>query len=643
GGYTPFSFDITDALKEGPQEVVVAVYDPADPRRGAYQPKGKQLGSEGIWYTRTTGIWQTVWLEPVHPAGLEVAWSEARVDPATRRGEVTVHFRTESASPADVELVLSQDGREVAGGLRTAAAGERDGAVSLQMENCRLWSPEEPVLYDLTVRAKQGGKTVDEVKSYCAFRSYGIRNGRLELNGKPYFLRGVLDQGYWPDGILTPPTDRAIRADVEMTKRLGFNFARKHVKVEDPRWYYWCDRLGLAVWQDMPSSHNLSTAQAQENFAREWTGVIQDVRSHPSVLHWIPFNENWGDPKEFQDRIVQLTRRLDPSRPITDASGWTQRSFTDVIDVHDYGNNLIRHAVQNPSKPKVIGEYGGIALPVPGHTWTQGWGYQTVRDPDGLIRRIGAQTTQLFEAANLSGFVYTQLTDVEQELNGLMTYDRIPKTDPKRFAEVFEGRRRFEPRLGGYIQSWRVLGPLPSGTGLRSSQDSPESHAAMEQMLAKPFLADEALPDTSQPARVNGQALPWRAARAATDALDFHQVFGRETNNAVAYAVARFELPRGIEDASLLFGSDDSAKVWLNGKLVHTVVRIRGVNLDEDEIRGLTLKPGPNVLVVKVAQGVGGWGVAARFQKPDGTILKLDGAAVTRSGPAPAGRAAAVR
>lgn len=623
GGYDPFSWDITDALaKGGPQELVVAVYDPADPRKGAYQPKGKQLGSEGIWYTRTTGIWQSVWLEPVAAAALDIASVRTEVNPDTHDGSVDIALRTLDRSSATVEATLSRGGKPIAEGRAEYAGG--DGALKLPVRDCELWSPETPALYDLTLRVKQRGKQVDEVRSYCAFRSYDIRGGRLRLNGKPYFLRGVLDQGYWPDGILTPPTDDAIRADVETTKKLGFNMARKHVKVEDPRWYYWCDRLGLAVWQDMPSSHNLVSPDAKANFRKEWTTLIHTVRNHPSVLHWIPFNENWGDPGPFQDEIVQLTRSLDPTRPVTDASGWTQRSFTDVVDIHDYSNNLKQHGAANMPKPKVIGEYGGIALPIEGHTWTTGWGYQTVRDPVGLVRRIRFQTSQLFEAANLSGFVYTQLTDVEQELNGLLTYDRLPKADAQQLADVFTGRSRYDGATG-YLDHWWVLGPLPTGTDLRTAADSPDNRAVLDKILQRPYLPrePELSPSAGAAAEYDGKRLEWKRVSAAGGSVDFHQVFGRQTQNAVSYAVAVFTAPKELNDVTLLFGSDDGARVWLNGKQVWSINHVRGVGLDDDAVPGLTLKEGRNVLVVKVAQGVGGWGAAARFEGPDGKPLAL--------------------
>jgi hypothetical protein len=221
-----------------------------------------------------------------------------------------------------------------------------------------------------------------------------------------------------------------------MTRAFGLNLARKHVKIEDPRWYYYCDKMGLLVAQDMPSSHNLKSTEAKENFAREWQEAIDTLRNHPSIILWIPFNENWGDPKEFQDRVVDLTRARDGSRPIIDASGWTQRGKTDISDIHDYGNALAKHAERDPARCKWIGEYGGIALPVKDHTWVKGWGYQVVRTPDELVAKYKFLTDQINDAPGISGFVYTQLTDVEQELNGLMTYDRIPKADAKRFAAV---------------------------------------------------------------------------------------------------------------------------------------------------------------------------------------------------------------
>lgn len=615
GGYSPFSFDVTEALSSaGPQELVVSVYDPADPKGAGYQPKGKQLGSSGIWYTRTTGIWQSVWLEPVAAAHI----TRLQVDSDIEKSTLNVHVDVSGSEAATAHVQVSRSGKTVASG--TAELSE-SGTVVVHVESPDLWSPESPALYDLTVSLKRGSNTLDTVQSYSAFRHVEIQNGRLTLNGKPYFYRGVLDQGYWPDGILTAPTDEAIKSDVELVKKLGFNLARKHVKIEDPRWYYWCDHLGVAVWQDMPSSHNLSSQEAKNNFTAEWKSAMETVRGYPCVVQWIPFNENWGDPGEFQDEIVKLTRTIDSTRPITDASGWTQRGLTDVIDAHDYGNNLLAQGVANPVKPKVVGEFGGIALPVRGHTWTTGWGYQTAKDAEGLVRRICYQTTQLYEAANLSGFVYTQLTDVEQELNGLVTYDRQPKADFTHVAADFMGVSR--ATRSPAITNWLVLGPIPTGTAMKSAEDTPANRAIMDQIMAKEYVRFEAQlhPDENSPAAIGRTMLHWKAATASDGNLNFIKIFGdqpeKSLENAVVYAVAYLDSKMDLHNVTLLMGSDDGARVWLNGKLISTVSKLRGVTIDEDVIEGLTLKAGRNVLVVKVGQGTGGWGLTARIETPD--------------------------
>lgn len=620
GGYAPFSFDITDALKSGQsQEIVVSVYDPADPKKAGYQPKGKQLGSESIWYTRTTGIWQTVWVEPVdklHVVGIETD----AVPTESGGGDVTLTPTLSGtlAEDATLEMQISRNGKSQASVPVMLASKLERPAVRFSLANPVLWSPENPALYDVTLTLKQDGKIVDEVKSYTAFRSVGIKDGRLTLNGKPIFYRGVLDQGYWPDGILTPPSDAAIKADVELVKKLGFNMARKHVKVDDPRWYYWCDKLGLLVWQDMPSSHNLSTQEAQDNFVHEWKEAMATTRNYPSVVHWIPFNENWGNPQEFQDSVVTLTRQIDPSRPITDASGWTQRGLTDVIDAHDYSNNLKVQGVRNPVKPKVVGEYGGIALPIQGHTWSSGWGYQSVRDAEGLIKRVRYQTSQLFEAENLSGFVYTQLTDVEQELNGLVTYDRLPKAPFNRIAAVFNGTDRSTGDEINFIKSWLVLGPLPGNTTLNAAVDDAANRAQMETLLNTKFSGETTLDPKEGDTQVlsNGTTATWKRVNISEDALDFHKIFGGETKNAIAYAAAIVDSPKAVRNATLYLGSDDGVLVTVNGAEVWRNPAIRGVGIDSDIVPHIALKQGRNVIVFKVGQGMGGWGLAARLEMP---------------------------
>jgi beta-galactosidase/beta-glucuronidase len=450
GGYTAFSMDVTDALRDagkGLQELVVAVFDPADPAKDGRQPRGKQMGSKGIWYTRTTGIWQPVWLEPVAP--VHIADIRAEGDPADGRIRLTVRTRGAAADGnGTVDLgasVRDGGGPGVAAGWEgraIPAEGDRTHSVSLKVAAPRAWTPDSPTLYDVSVTLSAAGKVIDEVRTYAALRTVGMRDRMITLNGRPHFLRGVLDQGYWPDGILTPPTDEAIRFDVETVRRLGFNLARKHVKIEDPRWYYWCDRLGVLVAQDMPNSMNLAGREAQDIFAREMAEAVEAVGRHPSVILWIPFNEDWGHPEGFQDEMVRLLRTLDLSRPIIDASGWTQRGETDIIDAHEYGNDLRKRLDPHQAKPTWIGEYGGVALPVEGHTWVKGWGYQVARNGDELLDRYQFLTDQVNEGSGFAGFVYTQLADVEQELNGLLTYDRIEKASADRFAEITRRKAR---------------------------------------------------------------------------------------------------------------------------------------------------------------------------------------------------------
>lgn len=615
GGYTPFSFDITSALKgEGRQEVVVRVYDPSEKSGEGWQPRGKQRGSEGIWYTRTTGIWQTVWLEPVADAHLGSVIMTPGVG-GDGAGTLALSAKLPpAANGATLEVQISQKG----GPAVTQTAKVADGKVSvdLAVPGAKLWTPETPNLYDLSLKLTQNGKTLDEVTSYTGFRSMGVANGRLTLNGKPYFYRGVLDQGFWPDGIYTPPSDEAIRYDVEMTKKLGFNMARKHVKVEDPRWYYWCDRLGVAVWQDMPSPTILNQLQAREIFQQEWTEVIATTQSYTCVVHWIPFNENWGDPGVFQDDMVNLTRRLDPSRPITDASGWTQRGLTDVIDSHNYSDRLVTEGDPHPAKPKVVGEYGGVGLSVPGHVWSEGRIYVHASAAPQMLEILRRRTSQMFIAQNLSGYVYTQLTDVEQELNGLMTYDREPKADVGAMARIMRGEDRPAPVVMIPIPQWLVLGPVPAGVHVSGTDENPQTLDEMGRILDKAYLPNEGAlePQDGASVTLEGQARTWKAVKQ--EELDFTKLFPGGGSDAVAYAVAYVDSPQDTKDTTLRLGSDDGVVVWLNGKQIYRKVAIRGVDPESDRITGLSLRKGRNVIVVKVGQGSGGWGLAVHLEKP---------------------------
>ncbi len=433
GGYDGFTYDITSALQpSGEQQLAVDVFDPTD--KGG-QPRGKQvLKPMGIMYTPTTGIWQTVWLEPVAKAHIESLEIVPDIDAGTLR--LTVH----APAGAIVEAEASDDGKVIAR-ISGAAGSELKLAISAR----KLWSPDSPHLYDLHVSLSSGGKTVDEVGSYFGIRKIALGKDehgttRMMLNGKFVFQVGPLDQGFWPDGIYTAPTDAALRWDIETMKQLGFNTVRKHVKVEPERWYYWCDKLGLLVWQDMPTGKNKTDADKKQ-FAVELARLIEGRRNHPAIILWVVFNEGWG--QHDTAKLTKWVKDADPSRLVNDASGWTDKSVGDVIDMHHY---------PDPQSPKpeanraaVLGEFGGLGLAIDGHRWEKtNWGYRGTKNIDELTRSyetLLAKAWKLKETAGLSACIYTQLTDVESECNGLLTYDReVHKVIPERAAAANEGR-----------------------------------------------------------------------------------------------------------------------------------------------------------------------------------------------------------
>jgi beta-galactosidase/beta-glucuronidase len=394
GGYDGFSFDITDALRRaGEQELMVVVWDPTD--RGP-QARGKQvLKPGGIMYTATSGIWQTVWLEPVPVDHI----TSLRITPDVDAGAVKVEV--DANTPYlnyTLKIAVSERGRQVAA-AEMAAHGPvitLPQSTSLPLPHAKLWSPDSPFLYDLKLTLTRGGKTVDEVKSYFGMRKIALAPDadgtlRLCLNGKALFQFGLLDQGFWPDGLYTAPTDAALRYDIEMTRKLGFNMARKHVKVEPDRWYYWADRLGLLVWQDMPSAHAGDTKTdrirpgneaAAQQFETELKALVSGRINHPCIVMWVPFNEGWG--QYDTPRLAGWVKQLDPSRLVNNASGWTDRGAGDVMDLHHY---------PAPEAPKlealrasVLGEFGGLGLPVRGHTWQgeKNWGYRSFTNSAAL-------------------------------------------------------------------------------------------------------------------------------------------------------------------------------------------------------------------------------------------------------------------
>lgn len=430
GGYDPFFFDITDLLKNrGDQEIVVSVWDPVD---AGTQPRGKQVRQpHGIWYTSVTGIWSTVWLEPVPDARLQSVQAVPDLD----GGNVRIKAAgSEAALGRPVEVAVLDGGEVIA-----SARGNLGEEIRLELPEAKPWSPDSPFLYDLKlVLFGPAGKKSDEVASYFGLRRISLgkdRAGhlRLCLNGAPLFQFGPLDQGWWPDGLYTAPTDAALRYDIEMLKSLGFNMMRKHVKVEPRRFYYWCDRLGLLVWQDMPSGDAYiqprdpditRTEESARQYEAELSAIIKTLANHPSIVMWVPFNEGWGQYDTA--RIVDYVRSLDPTRLIDSASGWTDRGVGDVIDVHSYPGPAA--PAYEPNRASVLGEFGGLGLPVRSHTWQEekNWGYRSYTTPEELTAAYLDLIEKLnpLVAAGVSAAVYTQTTDVEVEVNGLMTYDR---------------------------------------------------------------------------------------------------------------------------------------------------------------------------------------------------------------------------
>lgn len=461
GGYLPFSFDVTDALTADENVLTLCVHDPSDE---GVQLRGKQkLERGGIWYTAQSGIWQTVWLETVPEERIERLDIDARADDGqlvlkvgVRAGRKTGDSsRSRSAEELSVRLL---DGETEVGGSHAAPVG---GACTLVIDvpDPHLWSIDDPHLYDLELSYGR-----DRVSSYCAFRTVsmeederGIR--RLCVNHKPVFLRGVLDQGYWPDGLMTAPSDETLAFDVRTCKELGFNLMRKHIKIENDRWYYHCDRLGMLVWQDMVSggaapdpwhssykptffrtswgryaddepSHLPGLASDSEEFRSEWTdtcaSTVRYLKNHPSIVTWVLFNEAWG---QFEARsATELVRGLDPTRPIDAVSGWYDQACGDFLSVHNYFRPL--EVYDDPARPRrafVISEFGGLSYRVEGHsslTTSYGYGSFSSRASFQEAVRESLSRADALEERGLAGFVYTQLSDVEEETNGLLTYDR---------------------------------------------------------------------------------------------------------------------------------------------------------------------------------------------------------------------------
>jgi beta-galactosidase/beta-glucuronidase len=460
GGASSFALDITDAVQPGSSHhLVVRVHD--DTRSGV-QPGGKQctdLHSRGCHYTRTTGIWQTVWLEAVAHASLR----DVTITPdlAGERFFITPHLRRCLAGLS--WRIGADDGSSVAGPLVEGVP------LALQLDDPRPWSPDDPHLYDLSIEVLDGETVVDRVSSYAGLRSFEVDGTRLLLNGQPIFLRLVLDQGFYPEGIWTAPSDEALRRDIELAMAAGFHGARLHQKAFEPRFHYWADRMGYLTWGESPSwGVKLDSAEGMRNFTAEWTRLVERDRNHPSIIAWTPFNETWfarhgGDGPGYLrtlDEIYALTRTIDPTRPVVTASGGDFAS-QDIVAMHCYeqdphalaprlddlqiqvGNTNVEAAVDAAAdRPLVLDEYGGTRWnPNDPADRTASWGYgANPATIDQFYQRIGALTDAIVDRPRWSGYCYTQLTDVEQEQNGIYFYDRSAKFDADRIRAIFSRR-----------------------------------------------------------------------------------------------------------------------------------------------------------------------------------------------------------
>jgi beta-galactosidase/beta-glucuronidase len=460
GGYTPFWFDVTDAVAHGARELVVRAFD--DPH-DLGKPRGKQdwlLEPHSIWYPRTTGIWQTVWLELMPPTCIaSVRWT-----PNLERWEIgcEVHVEGEPRTDLRLRVILRVGSLLLADDVYTVISGEVTRRIALSdpgvddYRNELLWSPHSPTLIDATLELLDPtDRAIDRVRSYTALRSITIQDDRIVLNGRPFQLRMVLDQGYWPDTGLTAPCDTALRRDVELAKAMGFNGVRKHQKIEDPRYLYWADRLGLLVWEEMPSAYRFNK-DAIHRLTREWLRVMERDYSHPCIGAWVPFNESWGVPnlpdipaeRHFVEALYHLTKTLDATRPVVGNDGW-ESVATDIVGIHDYDEDHERIAARyatpeevprllererpggrlltlsgHRGQPIVLSEFGGIAC-APDATTT--WGHSRALTPEDLAQRYTRLLATVRSLPLFAGFCYTQLTDTYQEANGLLTKDRTPK------------------------------------------------------------------------------------------------------------------------------------------------------------------------------------------------------------------------
>lgn len=577
GGYDPFTLDITDALKPEGNELIVAVTDPTDT---GTQPKGKQvLKPQGIMYTAVTGIWQTVWLEVVSVNHIQSLKLVPDID--NERLLITV---TTSSGKAVRATVMD------AGTVVSSVDGIAGEPIVLPVAHPKLWTPDQPHLYDLRIELLGDGKVLDRVDSYFGMRKTEVKKDadgipRLMLNNRVLFQYGPLDQGWWPDGLYTPPTDEAIRYDIEMTKKFGMNMARKHVKYECARWYYWCDRMGLLVWQDMPSGSFERDDAAKANYRRELKAMIDTLHNFPCIVMWVPFNEGWG--QHDTPEVVKWLEEYEPTRPVNEASGWTDQGSGAISDMHNYPGPGMRPVEEK--RAVVLGEFGGLGMPVAGHTWQakENWGYVSYENAEDLTNHYVDLLTRMrpLIGQGLCAAVYTQTTDVEIEVNGLMTYDReVNKIDVARAAAAARKLYLPPPRVSTLVptsqaqpQSWKYTTETPQDNWSQVDFD-----------------------DT------NWKQGPGGFGTQATPG----STIGTTWNTSDIWIRREFQLQdvAGDGELSLSIHHDEVAEVYVNGqlaaKLTGYTTSYVTIPLSADVIKVLT--PGANTLAIHCQQTQGG-------------------------------------
>jgi len=591
GGYDSFTFNITSALnKTGKQEIVVAVWDPIN---AGYQPRGKQVSRpRGIWYTSVTGIWQTVWLEPVDQIHIKSLKITPDID--TKKVAVTVDA---AGDLTDVNFNALVE----APGMTLTSAKTNKINIEITISDTKLWSPDDPFLYNLTVFVRKDNQILDEVKSYFGMRKIEVKKdeegiNRLFLNNEVLFQFGPLDQGWWPDGLYTAPTDEALRYDIEVLKKLGCNMLRKHVKIEPGRFYYWCDKLGLLVWQDMPSGDRYigrndpdiqRTAQSAMQFETELKAMIDTFYNHPSIITWVPFNEGWG---QFDtERITAWIKGYDPSRLVINTSGWADRGVGDMLDIHRYPGPGM--AELEEKRAVVLGEFGGLGLPLAGHTWQdeENWGYRSYKTREELTDAYVQLLSNVYPliGRGLAAAVYTQTTDVEIEVNGLMTYDRaVIKMDQEKVRaanlKLYDKPPVIEPMAPTSqkeAQTWRYTFEEPGDNWFEDNfNDSGWSQGP------GPFGTD-GTPGISK-----------------NTLWDTSNIWLRRT----------FELAEvSLTAPHLYLYHDEDAEVYINGE---RIARVRGystsyVLIPLDSVARQLLKTGLNTFAVHCRQTSGGQGI----------------------------------